>query len=912
MPIIDNINKLCMGCMGLLDENGSCPSCVWKETDFQDGGHHLPPRTILNGKYLVGRVLGEGGFGITYLGWELNLEIKVAIKEYFPFGFVNRDITRNTVMPFSGEKNNDYYKGLEKFLDEAKSLARFNDLPGIVSVREFFTENETAYIVMEYLDGVTLKDYVQNNGGVLPFSEIERLIKPVMESLAIIHEQGIVHRDISPDNLFINNSGEVKLLDFGAARMANLDEKSLSVVLKPGFAPEEQYRRSGIQGPWTDIYSLAVTIYRTITGKMPPESLERLEYDEILSPSALDFKIPFMAEAALMKALSVRASDRYQNVTEFAADLFNKSEVTGENDNGYTRPITYEGKTESTNLKTVDEVPEQKPKKDLGKKKIPIIIGAAVVVLALVGFGAYKGYISYNNKQGNKFFDSQKYAEAKASFDKTTKLDGKNYEAILGKGKILFAQKKYAEAIALEDRAIGLKPDKFDAYYEKSKADLKLYKFDDALGAATKAVDLNPNHADSIRCKAEALYSTLKFDEAMTLCDKAISLNPNLKEAYLVKGDIQAITYKTSDAILSYNKALELDHSYVEAYNGKGNAYCDMSKFDNALAEYEKGLEIDKNNIILKCNKANILSLQGKVKDSENLFTDISTNTGVETYLDLIGKTYAYISLEKYDDAQKYADQAIAMNKWGIDALYCKANVLVAKNDLNNAKETYQKALDMYPNYFSAIKSMGCLYAQQSNWTEADKMFEKANELLPDNFDTYIWQGVVKEKLGNANVALNLYNKSISLYPTATPYEYIGSIYFDRSMKNESIAAYKKAMDLGSKSQEAIQRLGYLLYEIGGYAEARDYNLKYISEYGENEVVFNNLSYDYCKLGDYQSGLNYINKALQFNPKDHNYINLKVTILIKLQRQDDAVAFAKDCIGKGYITIDQVGVYNNI
>lgn len=902
-----DVNKLCMGCMGQLDENDTCPVCDWKPPSDTDVLHYLQPKTILNGKYIVGRVIGEGGFGITYLGWDLNLELKVAIKEYFPFGYVNRDTIRNTVMPYTSDKGNDYSRGLERFLDEARSLARFNQLPGIVSVRDFFTENGTAYIVMEYLEGMTFKDYIQSKGGTIPFSDLSALIKPVMESLAIIHAEGIVHRDISPDNLFITETGQIKLLDFGAARMWNVDEKSLSVVLKPGFAPEEQYRRTGIQGAWTDIYSLAVTIYKAITGQMPPESLERLTSDEILTPSALKVPIPPDAEAALMKALAVRADDRFQNIDDFIKTLFEEVPVTAV-DIYRTKGITVVSKEPAEPTKTgTKERLILLIKKIISKPKKIALIVVPIVVLAIL-LGAYFGYIASSNNNGNKMLKAKKYPEAIKSFDKTLNVSKNNYAAIIGKGEALYEEKDYKDALAVHNKAVSLKPGKFDAYYEKSKDCIKLYEYEDALEAASKAVELNPNSPDALRCKAEALASMYKLDEAMKECEKALKIDSSLKEAYFLKGNILQITYKLSDAILSYNKALELDPGYVDAYNAKGNAYENMSKFDNAMTEYDKALEKDKNNFITKCNKAALLYFLGKAKDADNMFTDISTNLSVEDYESFIAKANAYYYMNKTDEAMVCIEKAIEINKWGIYAISFKAELQFDKDELDKAQKLYNEALQLYPNYYNAINGLGRVYTMQSKWDDADKMFEKTIEMLPDYYNNYIWKGWLMDKKGNTSEALNLYYKSINIYPTATPYELIGGIYNKQNKINESIAAYKKAVDLGSRSEDTIQTLGYLLIKVADYAAAKEYNLKYISQYGENEVVYGNLAYACEKLGEDQNALNYIEKALEYNQKDINYINFKLRVLLKLGRQTDAVDYAKSCIEKGYITTDQINV----
>jgi serine/threonine protein kinase len=269
-------------------------------------------------------MLGEGGFGITYIGWDLNLDLKVAIKEYYPSGFVTRETTSaTTVQPFSGSQGDFFLKGRDKFINEAKSLAKFFALPGIVAVKDYFLENGTAYIVMEYIEGKTMKGYLAEMGGKLPAAQVFDMLKPVMPSLSKVHQSGMIHRDISPDNIMLSDEGGMKLLDFGAAReFDGSGSKSLSVMLKPGFAPEEQYRSKGVQGPWTDVYALCATMYRCITGVTPTESNERVIEDDLKPPSALGAYIGAAQEAALMRGLAVFAKDRCQSIQELYDALY--------------------------------------------------------------------------------------------------------------------------------------------------------------------------------------------------------------------------------------------------------------------------------------------------------------------------------------------------------------------------------------------------------------------------------------------------------------------------------------------------------------------------------------------------------------------------------------------------------------
>ena len=303
--------------MSPIEENDvECPFCGKAQAD-EIPGHHLIPGTILNDKYIVGAAIGEGGFGITYIGRDIKLDMKIAIKEYYPNGYVSRS---NTISPTvkgstSSDKNDFFDKGRERFLQEARILAKFSGSPGIVDVRDFFETNGTAYIVMEYLDGQTLKEFIKEKG-TLTSKQTLSLLMPVMQSLQKVHKQGLIHRDISPDNIMILDE-QVKLLDFGAARsVSSVSQKSLSVMLKPGYAPEEQYRSKGEQGPWTDVYALCATMYKCITGITPDDSTQRVFSDELKTPAALGISIEPDIEKTILKGLNVLQKDRFQNIDE--------------------------------------------------------------------------------------------------------------------------------------------------------------------------------------------------------------------------------------------------------------------------------------------------------------------------------------------------------------------------------------------------------------------------------------------------------------------------------------------------------------------------------------------------------------------------------------------------------------------
>ena len=318
--------------------------------------------TRLIGRYTIEGVLGQGGFGITYLGMDELHKKKVAIKEFFPQGIVTRNIEYEDTVTVTlvGEKEN-YDKGKERFLKEAQTMAMFSKDKGIVKALDFFEINNTAYIVMEYLEGVTLKQYLRENERIAAEDLVELLV-PLIEALDEIHSQGLIHRDISPDNIMVLPDGRIKLMDFGAARdYTEFGEKSLSIVLKPGYAPPEQYQTHGVQGPWTDIYALCATMYKCITGENPPDAIDRLVDDHLKKISAFGIPVLPQIEEAIIKGMSVAANDRYQNVGDFCEDLYG----------GYEENSVPEAEESQSQVETESAEQSVEDKADILQEEVP-------------------------------------------------------------------------------------------------------------------------------------------------------------------------------------------------------------------------------------------------------------------------------------------------------------------------------------------------------------------------------------------------------------------------------------------------------------------------------------------------------------------------------------------------------------
>jgi serine/threonine protein kinase len=317
---------ICPACFLETFDNGACSSCGFDENAPQSA-LLLPPGTpLMNGQYLVGKILGKpGGFGITYLGWDSQLTTFVAIKEYLPREVAGRNFDRLTVSAHTSSDSENFRYGLDQFLLEARTLAQF-DHSNVVRVRTYFQENGTAYLVMDYLQGSSLHDHLADIGGRMSEKQALGIILPILDGLKEVHAKGFLHRDIKPQNIYITNNGRPILLDFGTARQAMSGfNRGMTTILTPGYAPWEQYHRHGKQGPWTDIYACAATLYHMVTGIVPAEASERIAQDAFLAPGQIVTGLSTHFNYAIIQALSIDPANRPQNVAEFQNALTGKT-----------------------------------------------------------------------------------------------------------------------------------------------------------------------------------------------------------------------------------------------------------------------------------------------------------------------------------------------------------------------------------------------------------------------------------------------------------------------------------------------------------------------------------------------------------------------------------------------------------
>ena len=422
--------KLCMGCMNEIDDaEVKCPVCGYIE-EKQAESVFLPPGTILEGKYIVGRALGYHGYTVTYIGMDAEKNRKVWIHEYLPIDFSTRSGGESRVTIYSGDALAKFGQGLVFFLNEAANLERLGKVPGIIEVYECIAENDTGYVITEYLEGQTLKEQL-DEGVHYSAEQAVEVIKYLLSGLSVLHEQGILHSNIAPDTIYMTSDGGAVLFEFGTARYETSENtKNLSALYKRGYTPEEQYRSIGIRTPSSDVYALAAVLYHMLTGHVPVESVARAFGDEMEEPSALGVGLPESVENALMNALNVHQSDRTETAGKFLEEL---------------NAVDTKRRLIKANKKT-------------GKKGVLSLLAAGILVAA-IGVFAFFAVQRLEKKESVdqaavvdksvKMPDLTKYI----SLEEATKAAEKN--GIILEAEIIFSKEENGERIAAQSISAG-------------------------------------------------------------------------------------------------------------------------------------------------------------------------------------------------------------------------------------------------------------------------------------------------------------------------------------------------------------------------------------------------------------------------------------------------------------------------
>lgn len=627
--------NLCYGCMEQL-RGYPCPNCGYDPGKQRRQEFALPMGTILLGKYLVGNVLGQGGFGITYIGWDIALKRKVAIKEFYPSGQVSRAPgTRNLIWYANGNTQSVQQNGMRVFLKEAQKMARVDGLPNVVRILDLFQENETAYIVMDFVAGRTLKKALEETGP-MDWEQAKNIFMPAIKAMEQVHRAGLVHRDLSPDNLMLTPDGGVMILDLGAAKDLNINSGvSSALVAKGGFSPLEQYGQRGGSGTWTDVYAMAATIYYALTGMLPPTAVDRITEDTIRWDYPHLQSLPAPVLKALKKAMAVLVNDRTKTMADLERGLF--AETTKRKSKPEPKP---DAKTTPKSEPKSDPkpIPKSEPKSDLhttpksepksNSKSVPkpepnsspkdipkpkskpgqnklsrrrITTVAAILVLAC-GTGAWTLIIRPSNdyETAQKMMDSGKYREAAGAFEalgnyrdsveKAVEAQYQNAQALMDLGKYREAAEAFEALGDYQDSTEKAENARREFRLLDAYQDAQVLMDDGKYSEAAEAFEALGEYQDSAEKAEESLYlnaQALMDDGKYFLAMRAFSdLNykDSLKKANEAKESYWRVQRESVLSTGSYHTVGLCSDSTVVAVGSKSWGQCDVNDWEDIVA----------------------------------------------------------------------------------------------------------------------------------------------------------------------------------------------------------------------------------------------------------------------------------------------------------------------------------------
>lgn len=602
----------CPNCMAEIEDGVTqCPKCGGN-VNIQNQPYQLPVLSILHGRYLVGRVLGAGGFGITYMGYDLSLEFNVAIKEYYPQTLAGR--YNGIAVTTTGDTAAQFAQGRREFLDEAKRVHQFYGDESIVRVIAVFYENNTAYMVMEYIDGSTLSTYMRENGCFAGFDELYSKLRPVMLSLSRIHDAGIVHRDISPSNLMIDKQGKIRLIDFGTARNMNEEgERSVSVVLKHGFAPPEQYTKHGRQGAWTDVYAMCATIYKLLTGVTPDSAPDRsFAGTELKAPSRYGVKIAAAQEQVLKDGMALQIERRIPDMKELIRRFDSAAPKKAERSKAEIKP---EKPAANAERPAADNKPVKK------KKSLTAIIAAALVLAAAVT----AAFLLPSKQEGSKKVWEKVYLPVKETwYDENGEISSVTTTEYDDRG-----WKSFERRVDYYDGNVVSESERKNTW----GADGTLEKYE----YSYKSDDSSSHTITTYETMADGTRKTISTDdngEVNEYWDKSEKIGENKIEITFFKngeasGTQIITTEETSTGRTekreSYDENGQLDAETVSAYDKNGNLLHDRNESYIYLhTEYRRVFEYDSENRIVKASSI--------YRDIDSTYTYERVSTGKFEY----------------------------------------------------------------------------------------------------------------------------------------------------------------------------------------------------------------------------------------------------------------------------------------
>lgn len=372
--------KLCMGCMNELDSDGVCHYCTYTD-DIPHLQSYLAPHTVLNDRYIVGKMLTYNGEGASYICYDMVAKTKAVVREYMPDTLCEREMRSNNII-INTDCLAKYKTYMSEFQDMNRTLTRMRNLASICTSKDMFSENNTCYVILEYVEGVSLKKFLQSNRGYLQWQQVKKLFVPLFTTLSIIHNAGIIHRGISPENIIVTTDGRLKLTGFSISSIRT-SNSALSPEFYSGYTAPEQYTSLEWQGTWTDVYSIAAVIYRILTGYVPPDANNRMHNDTMIPASRINPHIPRHVSNVLSHAMAVRGADRIQTITDLVSELFENVQQSSSHVKGATQtiPVIKPQRRPQEDLRRQEREAEEAEKK---RKTSTAVAVAGFVLLGMI------------------------------------------------------------------------------------------------------------------------------------------------------------------------------------------------------------------------------------------------------------------------------------------------------------------------------------------------------------------------------------------------------------------------------------------------------------------------------------------------------------------------------------------------
>jgi tetratricopeptide (TPR) repeat protein/serine/threonine protein kinase len=783
-----------------------------------DSRETLPPGTLLDGSYRIVRVVGSGGFGVTYEAEDSNLGTVVAIKEYYPLDFGERAGTMS-VRAKSDRHRTTFDWGRSNFLTEARTLARFEH-PSIVRVTRVFEAHSTAYMVMRFEQGRSYEDWLRWLGRPPTQEELDRIVAPVLDALQMLHAANFLHRDIAPDNIIVRADGTPVLLDFGAARRAVAEmSRALTGIVKAGYSPHEQYSSDGrLQGPWSDLYALGATLYRAISGNPPDEAMLRLDEDRMPSAAKIGkgiYRPSFLA--AIDACLKVRPSQRPRSVAELRPKLLG----TAKSKNSLKRFID-----PLNGLGTLRSRPQwaEKQNRSVAPAKVSRLwVSAVAGTLVLVG-GAYAGYRyarspTADQRAGRATKDTQqaapettelksrqdadeaanrqvaaeaqqrrKDADDAAKREKETREEEVRRQALLDKEREDTAKKKADEEAPAAEQALK-QLDQGKAYAAEGDHSRAIAAFDEA-------IRLDPKLAAGYWLRGVSRAIKGDHDRAISDYEEAIRLDPLLADAYFGRGFSFSVKGDQDRAVADYNEAIRLNPKLAGAFWQRGLVLMKKGDLDRALTEYNEAVRVDPTLARAYANRANVFEIKGEYIRA---ITDYDEALRLQPDLPdaHYGRGFSHAILGDYDQAIADYDAAIRLNPNAALVYWRRGTCYSLKGDFDRAIKDYDEALRLNPKLAGAYWQRGVLYANKGDHTQAVNDYTEAIRLDPQLVRAYWDRGNSRAIKGDHTRAIADFNEAIRLDPKLTgAYLSRGASYEKSGNRTQAMKDYRRAAEL--------------------------------------------------------------------------------------------------------------------